>query len=85
MSAAENYTANNGAYLASEAPGLLGSIATAMDLLEAAGGLVLLREILESESPEFKHATQELMTFLCLARVGTADAISIVEAEDDDN
>lgn len=70
-------------FLAPEVDNLLASIAVGMDLLEAAGGLVMLREIIDPESLEYEHATQELAKFLCLARVSAAEALSIVEAEDE--
>jgi hypothetical protein len=54
-----------------------------MDLLKAAAGLVFLREVLEPDSPQFKHATDELETFLKLSRVSVADALSIIEADDE--
>jgi hypothetical protein len=49
-----------------------------MDLLEAAGGLMLLREVLEPDTPEYENATRDLAKFLVLARVSTAYAISLV-------
>jgi hypothetical protein len=54
-----------------------------MHLLEAAGGLMLLREVLEPDTPEYENATQELAKFLVLARVSIADALAIVEADDE--
>jgi hypothetical protein len=52
-----------------------------MDLLEAAGGLMLLREVLEPDTPEYENATRDLAKFLALARVSTAYAISLVGDE----
>jgi hypothetical protein len=68
-------------FLAPEVPQLTGAISTAMDLLEAAGGLMLLREVLEPDTPEYENATRDLAKFLVLARVSTAYAISLVEDE----
>lgn len=68
-------------FLAPEVPQLIGAISTAMDLLEAAGRLMLLREVLEPDTPEYENATRDLAKFLVLARVSTADAISLVEDE----
>ena len=58
---------NNGkpdTFLAPTVLQLTGAISTAMDLLEAAGGLMLLREVLEPDTPEYENATQELAKFL---------------------
>jgi hypothetical protein len=77
---------NNGkpdTFLAPAVLQLTGAISTAMDLLEAAGGLMLLREVLEPDTPEYENATQELAKFLVLARVSIADALAVVEADDE--
>ena len=75
---------NNGkpdTFLAPAVLQLTGAISTAMDLLEAAGGLMLLREVLEPDTPEYENATRDLAKFLALARVSTAYAISLVGDE----
>ncbi len=81
MSTSKN-TENPGLRLVPESPDILNAIGTAMDLLEAAGGLTLLREILVPESREYEHATEELKMFLVCARVSVADAISHIEDDE---
>ena len=42
---------------------------------------MLLREVLEPDTPEYENATRDLAKFLALARVSTAYAISLVGDE----